>query len=98
MVRLVRARCEALRDLLDRPAAREAFRADPFNGGLFAFLNLRRGSASEVALRALREHRVGVVPMEIPEDGINALRVTFGSVPAERLERMVDALVASAAS
>jgi aspartate/methionine/tyrosine aminotransferase len=96
MVRLLRGRCEALRDLLDRPHARAAFRSDPFNGGLFAFLNLRHGSAADVALRALHEHRVGVVPMEIPADGINALRVTFGSVPAERLERLVDALVASA--
>jgi aspartate/methionine/tyrosine aminotransferase len=96
MIAMLRDRRETLRDLLDRPAARGAFRADPFNGGLFAFLNLHRGSARDVAVRALREHRVGVVPMEVPEDGINALRVTFGSVPAERLERLVDALVASA--
>ncbi|MFN2432340.1 MAG: aminotransferase class I/II-fold pyridoxal phosphate-dependent enzyme [Gemmatimonadota bacterium] len=98
MIRLLRARCLRLRQLLDAPAAREAFRADPFNGGLFAFLNLRRGSAQRVALRALREHGVGVVPMESPELGINALRVTFGSVPIGQLDRLVDGLVAAARS
>ncbi len=96
MIDLLRRRRERLRSLLDAPAARAAFRVDPFNSGFFAFLNLRAGSAEEVAYRALREHRVGVVPMESPELGINALRVTFGSVPEAQLERLVAALVASA--
>jgi aspartate/methionine/tyrosine aminotransferase len=96
LIALLRGRRERLRALLASPAAREVFQVDPFNGGLFAFLNLRAGSAQRVALRALREHRVGVVPMENPELGINALRLTFGSVPEAQLERLVGALVASA--
>ncbi|MBA2564723.1 MAG: aminotransferase class I/II-fold pyridoxal phosphate-dependent enzyme [Gemmatimonadetes bacterium] len=96
MIGLLGRRCRRLQALLDDPEAREAFRADPFNGGFFAFLNLRHGSAQEVALRALREHRVGVVPMEDPALGINALRLTFGSVPEGQMEQLVRALVASA--
>jgi aspartate/methionine/tyrosine aminotransferase len=98
MIGLLRRRRETLRRLLDAPEARAAFRVDPFNSGFFAFLNLRAGSAEAVAYRALREHRVGVVPMESAELGINALRVTFGSVPEAQLERLVGALVASASS
>jgi aspartate/methionine/tyrosine aminotransferase len=96
MIDLLRRRCERLRDLLDAPEARAVFRVDRFNSGFFALLNLRAGSAEAVAWRALREHRVGVVPMESPELGVNALRLTFGSVPEAQLERLVEALVASA--
>jgi aspartate/methionine/tyrosine aminotransferase len=96
MIELLRRRRERLHAVLERPEARAVFRADPFNSGFFALLNLRSGSAEEVALRALREHRVGVVPMESRELGVNALRLTFGSVPEEQLERLVEALVASA--
>jgi aspartate/methionine/tyrosine aminotransferase len=96
MIELLRRRRERLMALLETPEARAVFRVDPFNSGFFAFLNLRSGSAEEVAFRALREHRVGVVPMESAELGINALRVTFGSVPEAQLERLVRALVTSA--
>jgi aspartate/methionine/tyrosine aminotransferase len=98
MIDLLRRRREKLRALLATPEARAAFRVDPFNSGFFAFLNLRAGSAEAVAYHALREHRVGVVPMENADLGINALRVTFGSVPEAQLERLVSALVASAGS
>jgi DNA-binding transcriptional MocR family regulator len=96
MIEMLRRRRETLKTLLETPEARAVFRVDPFNSGFFAFLNLRSGSAEEVAFRALREHRVGVVPMESAELGINALRVTFGSVPEAQLERLVRALVTSA--
>ncbi len=96
MIELLRRRRETLKALLETPEARAVFRVDPFNSGFFAFLNLRSGSAEEVAFRALREHRVGVVPMENAKLGINALRVTFGSVPETQLERLVRALVTSA--
>lgn len=96
LIALLRGRRERLRALLEEPEARALFHADPFNGGLFALLNLREGSAQEVALRALREQSVGVVPIEDRELGINALRLTFGSVTEAHLERLVAALVASA--
>ena len=78
----------ALVDALDAPEAREAFEPDPFHGGLFALLNLRRGDAFEGA-RALLERRIGVVPFRDDSIGLNALRVTYGTVPADRIDEVV---------
>lgn len=96
MIAILRRRRERLRALLDAPAARAVFRPDPFNSGFFALLNLRAGSAHEVAHRALRDRRVGLVPLEDAALGINALRLTFGSVSEGQLERLVAALVTCA--
>lgn len=83
----------AIREALDAAAARAAFRPDPFHGGLFAFLNLRRGSAFEAARRLL-DRRIGVVPFEDPALEVNALRVTYATVPLTEIRD----LISSAAS
>lgn len=78
----------AVREALDDPAARAAFRPDPFHGGLFAFLNLRRGSAFEAARRLL-DRRIGVVPFEDPAIELNALRVTYATVPLTEIREVI---------
>lgn len=92
---LLAGRWAATAAALERPAAREAFDPDPFHGGLFALLSLRRGDAVGVAERLL-ERRIGVVPFRAPEIGLNALRLTYATVPAERLDEVVAAAAAEA--
>jgi len=98
-VALDRARAPIFRSLADRHAActvalesgdaRAAFRADPFHGGLFALLNLRRGDAVATAERLLADHKIGVVPFHDDATGLNALRVTYATVPSNRVEDLV---------
>ena len=103
-VALDRARAPIFRSLAQRhaafaralqsAAAEAAFRADPFHGGLFALLNLRRGTAVPAAERLLANHRIGVVPFHDEAASLDALRITYATVPSDRIEE----LVASAAS
>ncbi len=75
---------------LNGDAAHAAFQADPFHGGLFALLNLRRGDAVTIAERLLDEKRIGVVPFRDDTRDLNAIRVTYATVPADRVEDLVD--------
>jgi aspartate/methionine/tyrosine aminotransferase len=96
---LIEARAPLVRSLADRhaafaralesAAAREAFRPDPFHGGLFALLNLVRGDAVEAARILLSGPRIGVVPFGGTGADLNALRVTYATVPLERIEELV---------
>jgi aspartate/methionine/tyrosine aminotransferase len=100
-VALDRARQPIFRSLTSRHAtmvdalasedARAAFRADPFHGGLFALLNLRRGDAVAAAERLLADHKIGVVPFRDGAVGLNALRITYATVPADRVAELVAA-------
>ncbi|MFN2420774.1 MAG: aminotransferase class I/II-fold pyridoxal phosphate-dependent enzyme [Gemmatimonadota bacterium] len=102
-VALARAREPIFRSLAGRHAAfseallsngaRQAFRADPFHGGLFALLNLQRGEAVPAAERLLADRKIGVVPFHNPNHDLNALRVTYATVPRERIEDLVAAAV-----
>jgi aspartate/methionine/tyrosine aminotransferase len=104
-VALDRAREPIFRSLADRHAAfaaaleaddaRAAFRADPFHGGLFALLNLRRGEAVAIAERLLAEHKIGVVPFRDPALDLNALRVTYATVPSDRIAGLIVAAAAT---
>jgi aspartate/methionine/tyrosine aminotransferase len=103
---LDRARRPILRSLVQRHAAfatalasegaRAAFTADPFHGGLFALLNLRGGDAVAIAERLLQGERIGVVPFRDDAVGLNALRVTYATVPAARIEDLVAKAVQAA--
>lgn len=88
VMELLSKRREALSEALQSPTAREAFDPDPFHGGLFALLNLRRGDAVEVAERLL-ERKIGVVPFRDEAIGLNALRVTYATVPTESIFEVV---------
>ncbi len=97
IVRSLGQRREAMAAALRSSAAEEAFQPDPFHGGLFALLNLRRGDAVEVA-QALLARKIGVVPFRDPEAGLNAVRVTYATLPLERIAEVVEAAAAIALS
>ena len=96
---LIEARAPIVRSLVERhraftralesTPAREAFRPDPFHGGLFALLNLTRGDAVGAARILLSGPRIGVVPFGGAGLDLNALRVTYATVPADRIETLV---------
>lgn len=100
-VALARSREPIFRSLVRRHAAftealtsgqaRRAFRPDPFHGGLFALLNLHEGDGVGVAERLLAEHRIGVVPFRDEAIGLNAIRITYATVPADRIAELVTA-------
>jgi DNA-binding transcriptional MocR family regulator len=96
---LIEARAPLLASLVDRhrameaalgaAPAREAFRPDPFHGGLFALLNLTSGDAPAAARILLSEPRIGVVPFGGRGQDLNALRVTYATVPIDRIDGLV---------
>ena len=96
---LIEARAPLVRSLAERHAvmtraleadlARAAFRPDPFHGGLFALLNLVRGDAPEAARILLSEPKIGVVPFGGSGQDLNALRVTYATVPVDRIDGLV---------
>jgi aspartate/methionine/tyrosine aminotransferase len=90
IVRSLAERHSAFTRALDSASAREAFRADPFHGGLFALLNLTQGDAVEAARILLSRPRIGVVPFGRSGQDLNALRVTYATVPVDRIEGLVD--------
>jgi aspartate/methionine/tyrosine aminotransferase len=86
----------AITRALQSDAAREAFRPDPFHGGLFALLNLTRGDAVEAARSLLSGPKIGVVPFGGPGRDLNALRVTYATVPTDRIEGLIVAAAEAA--
>jgi len=90
LVRSLAERHRAFARALDSAPARDAFRSDPFHGGLFALLNLTRGDAVEAARILLSGPRIGVVPFGGSGQDLNALRVTYATVPIDRIEGLVD--------
>jgi aspartate/methionine/tyrosine aminotransferase len=96
---LVEARVPLIASLADRhrameralagATARAAFRPDPFHGGLFSLLNLTAGDAPQAARILLSEPKIGVVPFGGAGQDLNALRVTYATVPIESIEGLV---------
>lgn len=88
ILRLLAERRAAVVAALAESPAREVFDPDPFHGGLFALLHLRRGEAVDVATRLLAEKRIGLVPFQ-DGAGLNALRVTYATLPTDRIGEVV---------
>ena len=65
---------------------------DPNNGGFFLLINLKGIKASDVADKLLRQEQVAVIPMEVPEAGVNAIRIAYCSVKEDDLPRLVNAI------
>ncbi len=75
----------------------ETFQADPFSGGFFLLLNVDpQVSAVALADRLLRDHRIGLMPINRP--GVNALRITFACIQEQHYGRIIDAIVRAYAS
>ena len=89
LVRSLAERHAVMTRALEADLARAAFRPDPFHGGLFALLNLVRGDAPEAARILLSEPKIGVVPFGGSGQDLNALRVTYATVPVDRIDGLV---------
>jgi aspartate/methionine/tyrosine aminotransferase len=64
---------------------------DPNSGGFFLFLNLNpnRIKATEFGDHLLRKYKVGVIPIEKLEDGINGIRIAYCSIDLSNIPEVV---------
>jgi len=64
---------------------------DPNAGGFFLFLNLNPSKikASEFADHLLKKYKVGVIPIEKPNNGINGIRIAYCSIDIEKIPEIV---------
>lgn len=70
-----------------RKYGKEKLRANPCNGGFFAYVEVPHGmDPKSVAERLLIEKKVGVVP------GVHGLRIAFAGVSKEKISRLVSAV------
>ncbi|MFX0011831.1 MAG: aminotransferase class I/II-fold pyridoxal phosphate-dependent enzyme, partial [Candidatus Hermodarchaeota archaeon] len=65
---------------------------DPNAGGFFLFLNIdpERVSANNFADHLLRKYKIGVIPIEKPQDNINGIRIAYCSIDINKIEEFVD--------
>jgi len=78
----------ALKEELEKNSSPEIL-PDPFNSGFFAFLNIKDVSAEKLADHLLKKYKIGVIPFEKKKENINGLRLTFSSLSAEEIPRLV---------
>ncbi len=64
---------------------------DPYQGGFFAFLNLPPSiPAEKFARKLLDEQKLGIIPVEKPEHGVNGIRIAFCSMPKDVISTALD--------
>jgi len=64
---------------------------DPNAGGFFLFVNLNpnKMKASEFADHLLKNYKVGVIPIEKPQNNINGIRIAYCSIDIEKIPEIV---------
>ncbi|MFW9880773.1 MAG: aminotransferase class I/II-fold pyridoxal phosphate-dependent enzyme, partial [Candidatus Thorarchaeota archaeon] len=64
---------------------------DPNSGGFFLFLNLNPNKirASEFGDHLLRKYKVGIIPIEKPEENINGIRIAYCSIDLNDISELV---------
>jgi len=64
---------------------------DPNSGGFFLFLNLNPNKirANEFGDHLLRKYKVGIIPIEKPEEKINGIRVAYCSIDLNDIPELV---------
>lgn len=64
---------------------------DPNAGGFFLFVNLNpnKMKASEFADHLLKKYKVGVIPIEKPQNNINGIRIAYCSIDLEKIPEIV---------
>jgi aspartate/methionine/tyrosine aminotransferase len=64
---------------------------DPSSGGFFIFLNLNpdKIKASEFTEFLLRNYKVGVIPIEKPQENVNGIRIAFCSIDLNNIPEFV---------
>nr|MDO8117453.1 aminotransferase class I/II-fold pyridoxal phosphate-dependent enzyme [Candidatus Sigynarchaeota archaeon] len=69
---------------------------DPYQGGFFAFLNLPASiPAEKFARKLLDEQKLGIIPVEKPELGVNGIRIAFCSMPKDAITTALDRIAKS---
>jgi len=64
---------------------------DPNAGGFFLFVNLdpSKFKASEFADHLLKKYKVGVIPIEKPQNNINGIRIAYCSIDLDKIPEIV---------
>jgi aspartate/methionine/tyrosine aminotransferase len=64
---------------------------DPNSGGFFLFLNLnpKKIKATEFGDHLLQKYKVGVIPIEKPDEGINGIRIAYCSIDLSKIPEVV---------
>ena len=64
---------------------------DPNSGGFFLFLNLnpKKIKATEFGDHLLRKYKVGVIPIEKLDEGINGIRIAYCSIDLSNISEVV---------
>lgn len=64
---------------------------DPNSGGFFVFVNLNpdKINASEFADHLLKEYKVGIIPIEKPDENINGIRIAYCSIDLSKIPELV---------
>ena len=67
------------------------FSIDPNSGGFFLFVNLNptKIKANEFADHLLKKYKVGVIPIEKPDYGVNGIRIAYCSIDLNDIPEMI---------
>ena len=87
---LLKARYEKINDEL-RKIDNSNISVDPNAGGFFVFVNLNpeKISANKFADHLLRKYKIGVIPIEKHNDGINGIRIAYCSIDLTKIPEFV---------
>jgi len=64
---------------------------DPNAGGFFLFVNLEKDKivATEFADYLLKNYKVGVIPIEKPDENINGIRIAYCSIDIDKIDEFI---------
>ncbi|MHA1191469.1 MAG: aminotransferase class I/II-fold pyridoxal phosphate-dependent enzyme [Promethearchaeota archaeon] len=64
---------------------------DPSSGGFFTFININSNhvKANEFAELLLTKYKVGVIPIEKPDENVNGIRIAYCSIDITQIPEMV---------
>ncbi|MFX0022501.1 MAG: aminotransferase class I/II-fold pyridoxal phosphate-dependent enzyme [Candidatus Hermodarchaeota archaeon] len=64
---------------------------DPNSGGFFVFLNLDRNriKAAEFADHLLKQYKVGIIPVEKPNENVNGIRIAYCSIDLSEIPELI---------
>ncbi len=88
---LLKARYEKINAEL-RKIKNSDISVDPNAGGFFVFVNLNpeKFSANDFADHLLKKYKVGVIPIEKPNDNINGIRIAYCSIDLTQITEFVN--------
>jgi DNA-binding transcriptional MocR family regulator len=64
---------------------------DPNSGGFFVFLNLNPNNikANEFADFLLKKYKLGVIPIEKPQEHVNGIRIAYCSIDIKNIPEFI---------